>query len=132
MQNTRTAKSIGCWRRNGKYNAHKCNIGNEVFDSRREARRYSELCLLEKSGQIKNLRRQVKYILLPCQREVVFKKGIQKQGKVIEREVAYVADFVYEENGQTIVEDAKGFRNPTYVLKRKMMLYFHGIRIREV
>ena len=119
-------------RRYGKYNAHKCTIGNEAFDSKREARRYSELCLLEKTGQIKNLRRQVKYILLPSQRESVIKKGVLKQGKVIEREVAYIADFVYEENGQTVVEDAKGFRNPTYILKRKMMLYFHNIRIREV
>lgn len=119
-------------RRNGKYNASKCNIGNEVFDSRREARRYSELCLLEKTGQIKNLRRQVKYILIPSQKEIVMKKGVPKQGKTIERECAYVADFVYEENGQTVVEDTKGYKTEAYKLKRKMMLYFHNIRIREV
>lgn len=119
-------------RRNNKYNSQKCSIGNEVFDSRREARRYSELCLLEKAGQIKNLRRQVKYILIPSQREIVMKKGVPKQGKVIEKECAYIADFVYEENGQTVVEDTKGYKTKDYILKRKMMLYFHGIRIREV
>ena len=56
-------------RRNNKYNSQKCSIGNEVFDSRREARRYSELCLLEQAGQIKNLQRQVKFVLIPAQKE---------------------------------------------------------------
>lgn len=122
--------------RTNKYHAQKCQVGGEVFDSRKEARRWSDLIILEKAGEIKNLRRQVKYILIPAQRETVWKKGCPKPGKVIEREVAYIADFVYEENGQTVVEDVKGYRGgkayDVFTVKRKMMLYFHGIRIREV
>lgn len=119
-------------RNRNKYHATKCSIGNEVFDSRKEARRYGELCLLEKTGQIKNLQRQVKFILIPSQKEVIMKNGVPKQGKTIERECAYVADFVYEEDGKQVVEDVKGYHTKDYLLKRKMMLYFHGIRIREV
>ena len=115
-----------------KYNAHKCRIGDEVFDSRKEMRRYQELLLLEKAGMINDLRRQVKYLLLPAQRETVMRKGVPKPGKVIEREVVYTADFVYKENGQTVVEDVKGMKTRDYILRRKMLLYFHGIRIREV
>ena len=118
--------------RTNKYHARKCQVGNEVFDSRKEMHRYQELLLLEKAGQINNLRRQVKYILIPAQRETVIKKGKPRPGKVIEREVAYTADFVYEENGKTVVEDVKGMKTRDYVLRRKMMLYFHGIRVREV
>lgn len=114
-----------------KYHARKCKVGDETFHSRKELRRYQELLLLEKAGQIKNLRRQVKYILIPSQREIVWKKGVPKQGKVIERECSYVADFVYEENGQTVVEDSKGFRTHDYIIKRKLMLYVHGIRVLE-
>lgn len=115
-----------------KYHAHKCKVGDQVFDSKHELHRWEELCLLEKAGMIHNLRRQVKYILIPAQREVVMRKGVPKPGKVIEREVAYTADFVYTENGQTVVEDAKGMKTRDYILRRKMMLYFHGIRVREV
>lgn len=121
-------------RRNGKYNAQKCRIGDEVFDSKREMRRWNELIILEKAGEISGLKRQVKYILIPAQRETVIKKGVPRQGKVIEREISYVADFVYydRKNQEVVVEDAKGFRNATYVIKRKLMLYVHGIRVREV
>ena len=118
-----------------KYHAHKVKVGDEVFHSRKELRRYEELLLLEKTGQIKNLRREVKYMLIPSQRETIWKNGKPKQGKVIERECSYIADFVYEENGQTVVEDVKGgnaTKTPVYLIKRKLMLYVHGIRIREV
>ena len=119
-------------RMSNKYHAKKCVVGDEVFDSKKEAKRYQELCLLEKAGEIKNLRRQVKYILIPSQREIVMVKGVPKLGKVIERECAYIADFVYEENGKTVVEDSKGFHTKDYIIKRKLMLNVHGIRIKEV
>lgn len=80
--------------------------------------------LLEKAGVIKNLSRQVKFVLIPSQRD--------ENGKVIERECSYKADFKYEEDGKTVVEDVKGFRTKEYVIKRKLMLYQYGIRIREV
>jgi hypothetical protein len=106
-----------------KYHAKKCVCDGEVFDSLKEMHRYQKLKLLEKAGEIQGLRRQVKFILIPSQR---------RDGKVVEREVAYKADFVYEENGETVVEDVKGFRTADYKLKRKMMLLFHNIRIKEV
>lgn len=115
-----------------KYRNQIVKVGGETFQSRKELHRWEELCLMEKAGMIKNLRRQVKFILIPSQRETVWKKGKPKPGKVIERECSYIADFLYEENGETIVEDAKGYRTEAYKLKKKMMLHFHKIRIREV
>ena len=70
-----------------KYHARKCKVGDEVFDSRKEMRRWNELIILEKAGEISELKRQVKFILIPSQRETVMKKGVPKPGKVIEREV---------------------------------------------
>lgn len=115
-------------------------IDGEVFDSQREAMRYQELRLLERAGAIKGLKRQVSFELIPVQREpntlnkIDSKRGRVIQGKVIEKAVVYRADFVYTDTktNETIVEDAKGFRTKDYILKRKMLLYFHGIRIREV
>ena len=60
------------------------------------------------------------------------KKGGVKKGKVIEQKCSYIADFVYTENGEKVVEDTKGFRTKDYIIKRKLMLYIHGIRIQEV
>lgn len=117
---------------NNKYHARKCEFDGELFDSLKEKRRWQELLLLEKAGKISNLRRQVKYTLIPAQREIILRNGRPIQGKIIEREVAYRADFVYEENGQTVVEDVKGMKTRDYILRRKMMLYFHGIRVKEI
>ena len=107
-----------------------------MFDSKKEARRYRELKLLESSGMISDLKRQVKYVLIPAQREpeTKGKRGGIKKGKLIERECSYTADFVYRDNetGMQVVEDTKGVRTTEYKLKRKMMLYFYGIRIKEV
>ena len=119
-----------------KYNAQKCQLNGEVFDSKKEAYRWQELRLLEQAGEITNLRRQVKYVLIPTQKEVAVVARANKPPKfterVAERECSYVADFVYEEDGQTVVEDAKGVRTEAYNIKRKLMLYIHGIKIREV
>lgn len=106
-----------------KYHAEKDRRGDIQFDSRREARRYDELLLMEQSGLIADLRLQVKYELIPTQKK--------PDGKT-ERGVSYIADFVYEQDGKTVVEDAKGHRTPEYVIKRKLMLYLHGIAIQEV
>ena len=102
-----------------------------TYASKREAKRGSELLLLEKSGAISDLQMQVKFELLPSQRI---------DGKVVERACSYIADFVYIDTatGQKVVEDAKGYRDPSsavyakFVIKRKMMLYFHGIKIKEI
>lgn len=108
-----------------KYNNKKVTVSGQVFDSKKEANRYKELLLLEKAGAIKDLRMQVKFTLIPAQR-------YEATGKVVERECSYKADFVYEEDGKTVVEDVKGFRTKEYIIKRKLMLWRYGIRIREV
>lgn len=119
-----------------KYGNRKIAFDGQTFDSKKEMRHYTELLLLEKAGKITNLQRQVKFQLIPAQREpdTIGPKGGHKPGKLIEREVSYVADFVYTDlqTGQTVVVDTKGFRTKEYTIKRKMMLYFHGIRIKEV
>lgn len=105
-----------------KYHNRKVTRDGETFDSVKEYRRFCELRLLERAGAVTDLRRQVKFELIPAQRI---------DGKVVERACSYVADFVYIENGQQVVEDAKGMRTQEYRLKRKLMLWVHGIRIRE-
>lgn len=117
-----------------KYGAKKAEYNGMVFDSKRECRRYKELEILQQIGAISELRTQVKFVLIPAQREPdkVGKRGGKIKGDLIEREVSYIADFVYVENDKTVVEDAKGMRTPEYIMKRKMMLYFYGIRIKEV
>lgn len=117
-----------------KYHAQKIVVDGIEFDSKREAKRYSELVLLQKCGQISDLQLQVKYELLPSQYapDTVDKNGKIKKGKLLEREITYIADFVYKENGETVVEDAKGMRRKDYIIKRKLMLYVYRIRIKEV
>lgn len=95
--------------------------------------------MLEKAGHITNLKRQAKYVLIPAQYEpsdeVYVKgkdKGKPKKGRLIERECAYYADFVYTENGKTVVEDTKGVKTTEYIIKRKLMLYVYNIKIKEM
>lgn len=129
------------YRARNKYNAHKAG----GFASGKEARRYQELRLMERAGEIDNLRTQVKFVLIPAQREEsteVFtrgkNKGKHKPGRLIEKELAYYADFVYHDvnTDREIVEDTKGYKKgeayKLYVIKRKLMLWRYGIRIREV
>lgn len=106
-----------------KYKSKKTVVNGIVFDSRREAKRYSELLMLERAGVIKNLELQKSFELIPSQKI---------NGKVVERPCKYVADFVYEENGKIVVEDTKGMRTDKYIIKRKLMLYKYGIQIKEV
>lgn len=89
-----------------------------VFDSKAEFIRWCELRIMERAGKISDLQRQVKYELIPKQ------KG--------ERACTYLADFVYKDSdGNTVVEDTKGVRTDAYRIKRKLMLWVHGIRIKE-
>lgn len=125
--------------RQRKYGNRKTTIGGKEFDSKKEARRYQELQLLQRSGQIQNLQTQVKYVLIPAQREASFEvyksgpnKGRRKPGKLLEHECSYIADFCYIRNGETVVEDAKGYRTEVYRIKKKLMLERYGIQIREV
>lgn len=106
-----------------KYNSRKISRDGITFDSVKEYRRWCELSLLERAGTIQNLQRQVKFELIPSQRI---------DGKVIERPCTYIADFVYTGNGKMVVEDTKGFRTTDYIIKRKLLLWVHGIRIQEI
>lgn len=117
-----------------KYHSRKITRDGITFDSTKEYRRYCELLLLERAGAIADLKRQVEFVLIPSQREpdkIGVRGGVIK-GRTIEHAVKYVADFVYQENGKTVVEDTKGFKTKDYIIKRKLMLWVHGIKIREV
>lgn len=127
-------------RRKSKYN----NDRSAGFDSTKERRRYQELLLLERAGEIADLRTQVEYILIPEQREksaAVYakgkNKGRNKPGRLLEKKCSYRADFVYTDvnTGRLIVEDVKGYRKGTayqlFAVKRKLMLWRYGIRIKE-
>lgn len=118
-----------------KYGNAKAEIDGELFDSRKEARRYLYLKHELDTGKISDLQRQVRFELIPAQREpdTVGPRGGVKRGRTIELACDYVADFVYRnEDGATVVEDTKGMRTKDYVIKRKLMLYVHGIRIKEI
>lgn len=117
-----------------KYHSQKVTRDGMTFDSVKEYKRYQELLLLERAGAIQDLKRQVEYILIPAQREqdTVGKRGGIIKGKTIEQKCSYVADFVYTENGQSVVEDTKGFKTKDYIIKRKLMLYVHGVNIKEI
>lgn len=117
-----------------KYGAKKVTVNGITFDSQKEYRRFRELVLLERAGRIQDLQRQVKFVLIPAQYEpdIIGKRGGVKRGKLLERECSYIADFVYTEDGKQVVEDTKGFRTQEYIIKRKLMLKEHGIRVREM
>ena len=105
-----------------KYHAKKVKTADGDFDSKKEYERWRELKLMEISGVISDLKRQVSYELIPTQYE---------GEKCVERACTYKADFVYTQDGKTVVEDCKGYRTGEYRIKRKLMLFIHGIKVRE-
>lgn len=108
-----------------KYHNTKTKVNNIIFDSKLEAKRYTELKLLEKKGLIKDLILQPSYELIP---------SFKKDNKTF-RKTCYIADFSYYDNelGKTIVEDTKGFSNDVYKLKRKLFEYtYNDLTIREI
>ena len=113
-----------------KFNAKKRKKNGELFDSSAEMRRWVQLQKMEKEGEITDLRRQVKFVLIPKQ------QAETHDGIVNERECSYIADFVYVKDGHTVVEDVKGntkgIAYQYYVVKRKLMLERYGIAIKEV
>jgi hypothetical protein len=137
-----TFLSDGVKRMKSKYHSKKITVNGITYASRKEYRRHSELLLLEKAGAITDLQTQVKFVLIPAQYETIptgefYKIGAKKgqpktKKKCVEQPVTYYADFVYTENGKKVVEDAKGFRTEKYIIKKKLMLWVHGIRIKEV
>lgn len=103
--------------RGNKYRAVKTEVDGITFDSKKEAKRYGELKLLEKAGEIRDIRLQVRYDFRINGHNLGF----------------YKADFVYWDlmNKREVVEDSKGFRTPVYRLKKRLMLAIHNIDILE-
>lgn len=119
----------------GKYHNKKITFQGETFDSKKEFKRFLDLRILEKNGDISHLRRQVKYELISAKYEecTIGKRGAVKHGKCIASACCYYADFVYVDNatGNVIVEDCKGVRTAAYNIKKKLMLDKYGIEIKE-
>lgn len=120
-----------------KYKAKKVTVNGITYHSQKEYRRFCELSLLERAGKVTDLQRQVKFVLVPTQYER-YERYSTKTGKrlkdgirTVEQEVSYIADFVYTEDGKQVVEDSKGYRTADYIIKRKLMLHVHGIKIKE-
>ena len=107
------------------------------FHSVKEAKRWRELLLMEKSGAITELKRQVAFTVIPAQRETIERyspktgKRLKDKEVIVERECAYIADFTYKQDGKLVVEDTKGYKTPEYKIKRKLLLLVYGIRIKE-
>lgn len=129
-------------RSNAKLQNKKAVVDGIEFDSKKEAKRYCELKLLQRAGQISDLELQKEFELIPAQYETFERYGKTgkrlKDGKrCIEKSCVYKADFVYMQDGQQVVEDTKGYRDPAsaayakFVIKRKLMLWRYGIRIKE-
>lgn len=131
MKNVNTKKK-------SKYLSKKIEYNGLKFDSKKECNRYVDLLGQLENGEIQDLKLQVKYVLIPAQREpsTYNSRGREILGKVKERECSYIADFVYEKDGKTVVEDVKGYRfgnaYTIFTIKRKLMLYRYGIEVQEV
>lgn len=108
-----------------KYGNKKVQLDGITFDSRKEANRYAELKLMQKGGAIKDLELQKEFEIIPAQ---------YIDGKCVERACKYKADFYYYDNfaQEWCCEDTKGFKTKDYIIKRKLMLFVHGIRIIEI
>ena len=111
-------------KRTQKYGNTKVTDAGLVFDSKAEHKRWQYLSMLERAGEIRDLRMQVAFYLIPEQ--------VGPSGKR-HRPTRYLADFVYlDRDGLQVVEDVKGALTPEFRLKRKLMLHVHGVEIQEV
>lgn len=111
-------------RRGQKYGNQKVVDRGITFDSKAEHKRWVYLSTLAKAGEIRELRLQVPFELIPA---------MPKPSGGKERPTSYLADFVYlDKAGRQVVEDVKGAVTPEFRLKRKLMLWVHGIEVKEV
>ena len=121
----------------------KVTVDGIEFDSKKEANRYYELKLLQRAGHITDLQLQKEFELIPAQYETYARYGktgkrLQDGKRCIEKSCVYKADFAYIKDGQQVVEDVKGYRDPAsaayakFVIKRKLMLWQYGIKVIEI
>ena len=126
-----------------KYGNKKIEVDGIAFDSKKEALRYFELKIMEQAGEITELQMQKEFELIPAQYETFERYGktgnrLQDGTRCIEKSCVYKADFVYIKDGELVVEDVKGYRDPKsagyakFVIKRKLMLWKYGIRVVEI
>ena len=126
-----------------KYGNAKVTVDGIKFDSKKEARRYYELKLLQRAGRITDLQLQREFELIPAQYETFERYGktgrrLQDGKRCIEKSCVYKSDFCYMQDGRLVVEDVKGYRDPQsaayakFVIKRKLMLLRYGIKVIEV
>lgn len=106
-----------------KYHNRKILTADGTFDSAKEYNRWQELKLMEKGGAITDLKRQVRFNLIPFQR--------MKSGKGVPK-CDYIADFAYMRDGKLVVEDTKGVQTDVFKIKAKLMLWVHGIEVQIV
>lgn len=134
-ENGRLIDLEGSLKPKNKYRNNKIEVRGMKFDSVKESERYAELMLMQKHGLISDLQRQVKFVLIPSQREpdTTGPHGGVIKGKLIESECAYYADFTYKDSdGHLVVEDVKSEftkKDKVFCIKRKLMLYVYGITI---
>lgn len=125
-------------KRFSKYGNKKVTIGGIVFDSKKEAEYYEQLCLRQACGEISDLQRQVKFEIKPSYYEdveVQLKTKTRVVKRLVQYGISYVADFVYKENGCLVVCDCKAsakFQDEVYRIKKKLMYSELGIKIKEV
>ena len=106
-----------------KYGAKKVTTADgEKFDSIAEYKRYLELRMLERCGEISELKRQVAFVLAPA-----FKFDAASRTKPA---IRYIADFVYFEKGKQVVEDVKVVETDVFRLKYHSMATVHGIQVK--
>ena len=124
-----------------KYNTRKIVYDGITFDSKDEIRRYNELLILQRAGEIHDLKYHEQFELIPAQYETVERysktgKRLKDGVKLVERAAVYTSDFSYylTATGEKIVEDVKCEKTKTeaYVLRRKLIYKIYGIKIKEV
>lgn len=108
-------------KKKNKYGNRRFKNEEGSWDSEKEYRRWQELKLLERAGKIQDLQKKVAFELIPA---------AMRDHKRL-RPIQYIADFVYTEAGKTVVEDAKGYRNKLYMLKKRLMWDRHQIEVFE-
>jgi hypothetical protein len=104
------------------------------FHSTREHMRALELRQEQKDGKIQYLVEQETFTVIEPQYEdvlVTMKTKTKIKRKLVEHGVKYIADFTYTRNGLYVVEDSKGCKTADYIIKRKLMLQVHGIKVLE-
>ena len=130
-----TGRVASSRRPRSKYGAVKTTVDGITFHSAKEARRYQELLLLQRAGEIWELECQPRFVLsVPSTSGYLARAAKALTAGGLFRVGVYVADFKYRDKDTVpyVVEDVKGFKTPLYRWKKKHVEAQYGITIREV